>query len=295
MPEKTWLRLLISHPQPAQQSGFHPALQKAAALWAFASVVCALLGRAPAQRPIPLGRGELHWETSLAQAGGRMMCHLEKGSRHHCERLWLLGASPRSDLWRWPRSDPRAAGRSGLDVSPFPRLFLHPVSLFSPQRFRPLIYAKAWSRSRRVCLPFPSGKQGWGALPSPPSSDLTHHMAWSKIVVLFFIVNLSVPQYPIRDKKRGWTQFWKAVWKLCMQHGAPLPWVSLHIWLLMLLFPFSSYTRTVEVMLEALLGTRTLFSFRKNPTKTQMRRQHPFLRQLRLRPAAVLGTGAPRR
>lgn len=80
-----------------------------------------------------------------------------------------------------------------------------------------------------------------------------------------------------------------------MQHGAPLPWVSLHTWLLMLLFPFSSYTGKVEVMLESLLGTRTFFSFRKKPTKTQARWQHPFIRQLRLRPAAVLGAGAPHR
>lgn len=54
---------------------FHPpALHKAASLWAFGSVVPALLARAAAQHPVPLGRGELRWETSLSQASGGMVC-----------------------------------------------------------------------------------------------------------------------------------------------------------------------------------------------------------------------------
>lgn len=53
-------------------------------------------------------------------------------------------------------------------------------------------------------------------------------MAWSKIVVLFFI-NFFVPQSLIWEKKRGWTQLWKATWALCMQHGATLSWVSTYL------------------------------------------------------------------
>lgn len=45
------------------------------------------------------------------------------------------------------------------------------------------------------------GEQGWGALLSPPNPDSVHHVAWSKIVVLFFI-NLCVPQSLFWEKKK---------------------------------------------------------------------------------------------
>ena len=52
---------------------------------------------------------------------------------------------------------------------------------------------------------------GCGALLSSLSSNLAHHLAGSEIV-LFFIINLSVPQYPIWEKKQilGMDPVWES-------------------------------------------------------------------------------------
>lgn len=98
------------------------------------------------------------------------------------------------------------------------------LSLFFPQCFRPVIYGTAQSHSQCTRLIFPLGSSsaevrelGCGALLSSLSSNLARHLAGSEIV-LFFVINLSVPQYPFWEKSKywGWTQFGKAIWELCI-------------------------------------------------------------------------------
>lgn len=110
------------------------------------------------------------------------------------------------------------------------------------------------------------GEQGWGALLSPPNPDSVHHVAWSKIVVLFFI-NLCVPQSLIwGKKKRGWTQLWKATWEFCMQPGATLSWVSTYL-------AANAFIHIQQLHLEGgskaqvSAGKQSLFTF-KNSSKT---------------------------
>lgn len=170
-------------PGRAQRSGFHPALCRAACALGFCKrCACVLLGRAPAQRPVPLGRGELRWETSPGSGrrrggasrgpgtgqGWNCLSFVPPGKRRpkasaaakgcgcweHLPAL-IRGAGPARAAV--PRGGP-AAGRPGLCVSRFPRPFLHPVSVLpsAPQA----ACLRQGTVTFSVCVsPLPLGKQ----------------------------------------------------------------------------------------------------------------------------------------
>lgn len=216
-------------------------------------------GESPAGKPpwLRLAGWCVPWPCRGAGVELCLVCAAWKSATKTCRHSKRLGASPRSDPWGWrcPHGRPKGwhcCGEARACCISLPT----PVSpsrlhLFFPQRFKPLIYAKARSCSPCACLPFP-----WGS----SSAGVQGAGLGIEVVVLCFVINRSVPRYPTwGKKKRGWTPFWKAAWDLCTQRGATLSRVSLRIWPLTLSFPFSSYTGKVEVMLESLLGSRAFF------------------------------------
>lgn len=143
------------------------------------------------------------------------------------------------------------------------------LSLVFCQLFRLLFYAKAQSQS--LCIsPLPLRKQqclceGRESPAFSSNPDSVHHMAWSKIVVLFFI-NFFVPQSLIWEKKKGdgpscGKQPGRSACSMVLHFPG-----YLRIWLSMLSFTSSSYTWKVETMLSSLLGSRAFF-LSKNPPK----------------------------
>lgn len=101
-----------------------------------------------------------------------------------------------------------------------------------------------------------------------PTSDSTHHVLGVGLLFCFgFVINLSVPQYPIWDKKKqgdepsSRKQFATSACSVVLCFPG-----YLHIWPSLLLFPLSSCTGKVEVMLESLLGSRAFFPSKKPQT-----------------------------
>lgn len=160
----------------------------------------------------------------------------------------------------------------GLVLALFPRPFLYPISLWFSLNSSGCFFLPRHSPSLGVHVPLPFRKQQCqcvgsraGDPGSPLNPDSVHHVAWSKIVVLFFI-NLFVPQPLIWGKKRGWTQLWKATWELCMQRGATLSWVSTYL-------AVNAFIHIKQLHLEGgshaqvSAGKQSLFLFKK-PSKT---------------------------
>lgn len=219
-----------------------PALHNLSAVWALQVLCMCFLA------------GESHWEISLAQAHGvshgpgteinsivSLFCCLENSDQKlqplkSCEcwvhlQLWSV------ELTWIPRSG-TILGSPGLTPAVFLQPFLCPISLcfsldssgcFFMPRHSPSLGVHVPLSPQEAAVPV-CGERAWGALLSPLSPDSVHHLAWGKIVILFFI-NLFVPQSLIwgKKKKRGWTQLWKATWELCMQHGATLSWISMYL------------------------------------------------------------------
>lgn len=97
----------------------------------------------------------------------------------------------------------------GLVLALFPRPFLYPISLWFSLNSSGCFFLPRHSPSLGVHVPLPFRKQQCqcvgsraGDPGSPLNPDSVHHVAWSKIVVLFFI-NLFVPQPLIWGKKKG--------------------------------------------------------------------------------------------
>lgn len=183
-------------------------------------------------------------------------------------QLWSVG------LTRIPR-DGTVLGSPGLVPALFPQPFLCPISLWFSLNSSGCFFMPRHSPSLGVHVPpsFPSGsssasvwEQCWGALLSPLNPDSVHHVAWSKIVVLFFI-NLFVPQSLIwgKTKKGDGPSCGKQPGSSACSMVLHFPGY-LHFWLSMLSFTSSSYTWKVEAMLKSLLGSRAFF-FSKNPPK----------------------------
>lgn len=175
-------------------------------------------------------------------------------------------------LTRIPR-DGTVLRSPGLALALFPQPFLCPISLWFSLNSSGCFFMPRHSPSLGVHVP-PSpqetavpvcGEQGWGALLSPPNPDSVHHVAWSKIVVLFFI-NLCVPQSLIWGKKKGdgpscGKQPGSSACSMVLHFPG-----YLHIWLPTLSFPSSSYTWKVEAKLKSLLASRA-FLLSKTPPK----------------------------
>lgn len=169
--------------------------------------------------------GESHWEISLAQAHGvshgpgteinsivSLFCCLENSDQKlqplkSCEcwvhlQLWSV------ELTWIPRSG-TILGSPGLTPAVFLQPFLCPISLcfsldssgcFFMPRHSPSLGVHVPLSPQEAAVPV-CGERAWGALLSPLSPDSVHHLAWGKIVILFFI-NLFVPQSLIWEKKK---------------------------------------------------------------------------------------------
>lgn len=190
-----------------------PALHNLSAVWALQVLCMCFLA------------GESHWEISLAQAHGvshgpgteinsivSLFCCLENSDQKlqplkSCEcwvhlQLWSV------ELTWIPRSG-TILGSPGLTPAVFLQPFLCPISLcfsldssgcFFMPRHSPSLGVHVPLSPQEAAVPV-CGERAWGALLSPLSPDSVHHLAWGKIVILFFI-NLFVPQSLIWEKKK---------------------------------------------------------------------------------------------